>query len=184
MYFDKWSKEAFKKVPQWVKCALYTVKNINVYKKSNERKFFNKNDFGFEQIILTYLADFFLSRLPQNYILGIGETLWSTKVKKKVKPDISLVDNNGNVHEVMEIKTILNNEFYWLKEDINKLRNLQEIQSKYILSVHLYLSPDTFKQAKEEATNCENSNNITLVHSEQILQINQSYVFYYHIFKV
>lgn len=183
MYLDTCTQRAFQTVPLWLQNALCGIERINLYKIMG-RKFFRENDFGFEQVITTYLASYFIPHIPANYELGIGETLQNTTMRIKVQPDFSLVNNSGNVLEVMEVKTILNNNFNWLKKDVQKLRSLTQVQNKYILSVNLYVSQRTFRQRTNYSNATANKYRITLLSQGTIFTTPKGNIFYYFLYRL
>ncbi|AAC07974.1 hypothetical protein [Aquifex aeolicus] len=196
MYFDSWTCEALENLPDYFKHILDEVAQINLYKMKENRKHFRKNDYGFEQAMVTYLAEKFIRNirnLPNNLELGIAETLTKTKLESNKQPDFSLVKkDDGTVIEVMEVKTIIDNNFSWLREDVCKLRELDEVQNKFLLSINLYISRSAYTQTiKRLSKFMENDKNNSLSilchgllyrsrHGVQNFQL----TYYYYLFKI
>ena len=144
MYLDRWISEAFNNVPPSFQDVLNWVSEINRYKR-DRHMMFKKNDFGFEQIIISYLAQYFVSQIRISnftFQLGISEKLnWTDS---NAEYDFSLITDQCEVIDVVEVKTVTNNSFSWPKEDIKKLRNFSG-GDKYLLAVSLYVSERALK---------------------------------------
>ncbi|GAB6076039.1 hypothetical protein [Desulfurobacterium crinifex] len=187
MYLDSWICSAFSSIPSSFKEVLDWVAKVNKY-KLHERPNFKKNDFGFEQIIVVYLTRYFINKIRENGLdlqLGVSEKLREVGVKY----DFSLFAGQNNsiqIKEVVEVKTITNNNFSWLKGDVEKLRQ-SSVENKYLLAVSLYvpkLSLESVLNRKDEKIDSFTSSlGVNHLQSGEF-HTSGSYAFWYFLFKV
>ena len=184
-FLDNWSQTALNSLPENYATIFNDVAQVTYYKQN--RTVFRKNDFGFEQILTTYLANFFLRYLPAGYELGIAENLSNTTIESKIQPDFSLSQPNRQIIEIMEIKTITNNKFSWFKRDILKLRGLTYLSNKYFLGISLYLTARAKNQLPIHLQRFINQLNLNLINHGTIYQVNiqnHSFEFHYFLFQI
>lgn len=188
-HLNNWTVNALTDLPCYIKDILDTVARINLYKMSKKRKYFRNNDYGFEQVLVTYLAERFIQNLPDNFELGVGEALTGTASSSKKQADFSLVKDDGTVKEVMEVKTITDNNFSWLNEDVSKLRGFKNMKNKFLLSINLYLSKSAYTQMDSRLSEFTGKHKLTIQNQELIYKSKYKngdfqLVYYYYLFEI
>ncbi len=187
-YLDTWTIRVFTNPVQHIKNILDEVAQINLYKTRSGRSYFRKNDYNFEQVIATYLANRFIQMLPNNCELGLAEKLTRTNLRSDKQPDFTLV-NNGRVEEIMEVKAISSNQFSCLTGDVSKLRGLNQVQNKFLLSINLYDSQKSYTQRGNRCNTFIQKVNLRLVsnsllHRASVRNGGFQVVFHYFLFEV
>ncbi|WP_457680344.1 hypothetical protein [Thermovibrio sp.] len=89
-------------------------------------------DVGFECLIQIKLGSYLLKEFRGNKDV---EVRIDEKFYSGIKPDIFLESKNDSFGALIELKSITDNNFSWLKGDINKLKSLHCNFEKFLLSV-------------------------------------------------
>ncbi|WP_041439597.1 hypothetical protein [Thermovibrio ammonificans] len=155
------------------------VARIALSKKTEGR---GSRDFGFECLVQIKLASYFLENFESSgeFKVYVGERLG----RLKIKPDLTLVKPDWSEGTLLELKTIADNNFSWLKGDVEKLRRVNLPWDKFLLSVNCYLSPQAFEKSSLSAERFAEREAVGLLLFKPFYKSDCGVTFSYALFKV